>query len=376
MTSQKRMLLVSDFAGANYPSALYAMQQWSQYVSQSDKYDTILGPTTFAHRSFPVGSCGVTGRDAVLMIAQTCAGMTTVYWDRYVDELALEILRRNGVGAQPFYTDFNYGSAVNRWLLLANEMSCDYVLRVDPGTRPPDEPFDELMGNRLNAMADLGTNAVISHGYDGRLAIRDDFLLGEANDEVRKKAIEEQCRIIKAITHIDPKSQVTGGAMFTSRVPGIPAIPFQKSKKGLTLVWGSDDAFFQLLPATDGSKNIGAPAIPRFDKVGKPKTTIEYYRGVLGMVALYSVMSGRETEAINAVESFLQDLIPILNKEFCKRHDRNPHWRETFIRKEIAPDEFIEQIVLGWRNHVALVQEWQTVCRTLKGQLYPHIQIT
>ncbi len=370
MTSRKRLLLVLDFAAGNYPSALYAMQQWSQYISQSDEYETVLGPSTFDHRSFPFASGnGATVRDAVLMIANCCPGMTTVYWDRYIDELVLEILHRNGVTPQPFYRDFNYGSAVNRWLLLANEMSCEYILRIDPGTRPPDSRrFDDLMKEHLAEMDSSGLNAVVSRGYEGRLAIRDTFL-------IQGKA-QEQYSLIRSTTGVDPTNQVTGGAMFTSRVPGIPAIPFQKSKKGLTLVWGSDDAFFQLLPATRGSRKLAMSEIPRFDKVGKPKTTIEYYRGVAGMVALSSVIQGHEADAGRKVDAFLDKLIPLLDEEICQKNDKNSNWRESFIRNNIAPDEFIEEIVSGWHNYKELSRDWQSICKLLKGEVFPFIQIT
>lgn len=375
MNNKERILLTLDFTGANYPSALYAMQQWSQYASQGQKYDILLGPTTSGHRSSPIGAgLSLTGEKALTIIAQyKPKRMNIVRWDGDVDQIALGILKQNKISSQPFYTDFSYGGAVNRRLLLANEMSCNYIVRIDPGTRPPEEPpFDNLVELHINAIKQSPRDIVISLGYKDRLAIRDIFLIDE-------KAKEEQYKLIQKMTKINPQKQVTGGAMFTSPVPGTPAIPFQKSDKGLTSVWGSDDAIFQLLPETEGSEKLTTTEIPRFDAVGKPKTTIDYYRGVAGMVVLSSLLRGNsQKDAAEQIDEFVPELMELLDKEKCRANDKYNNWQDwqaSFTRQNIAPVEFIQQIADGLQNYRCLLKEWKDICNILKGKLSSSVQI-
>jgi hypothetical protein len=106
---------------------------------------------------------------------------------------------------------------VNRLLLLAHALRCSYLVRVDPGTLPPKESLDAVIDRHVRAI-NRGLT-VVSGQYEGRLAVRDDYLTEEANRQ-------EYFETIGRFVGVDPNIQVTGGPAFTSPVPGVPAIPF------------------------------------------------------------------------------------------------------------------------------------------------------
>ena len=45
-----------DFIGANFPAALYTIQQWWNYISRSEEYVCILGISNFADKDVELPS--------------------------------------------------------------------------------------------------------------------------------------------------------------------------------------------------------------------------------------------------------------------------------------------------------------------------------
>ena len=352
MLEKKQILVGIDFIGINFPSALYSLQQWATYVSRSDYFTPIIGVSTFCERDKSLPGCpNLTAAEAVKCIKECCPRVKVVHCDTEMNDIARGVLVKNAINSQPFWSSFSYGSVVNRMLLLANEASCDYLVRIDPGTVPPREnSFDEIMQQHISWIGD--SNIVVSRRYAGRLALRDIFLIeGKA---------DKQCDLVYRMTGIDPLSQVTGGAMFTSKIPGVPAVPFDSSEAGLTLVWASDDGIYQLLEKTKGSRNIGVVTIPRFDVVGKPKSTKEYYRGVAGTVFLSSLLQGGKSrqDAALDVEEFLGNLLELLDDKKCRLIDENDNWRNEFTKDKVTPDQFLEKIFAVSYTHLTL----PTIC--------------
>jgi len=310
-----------------------------------------------------------------------CPKLRYVVWDRGVDKMVETELANNGISSRPIYSDFNYGSIVNKGLLLANEVECRYLVRIDPGTMPPACGYDTILKEHI-ALIDHESasqkQVVVSRGYEGRIAVRDIFCIPH---KVRKHH-----NLVKKFTKVKVYSQITGGALFTSRIPGVPAIPFEMAGEGcLTLVWASDDGFFQLLEDTRGSKILKGLEVPRFDPVGKPKTTFEYYRGLAGMVFLSSLIGSADNDSpTEAVNRFIRRLKPLLNEaecqkndedEFQKKYNKKLKWFRDFGRDYVAPDNFLQKVKDGWENYQALVREWPSILKVLKGKLIPYIQI-
>lgn len=361
--SKPKILLGFDFAGvSNFPAALYSVQRWMQYAQRSNEYDVIFGVSISASRGeCLLGSNDLTVDGALKVISQY-ANITTV-WDNTVTVSANRILTdANIVSCQPYYEVFNYGSLVNRLLLLANVNDCQYFVRFDPGTLPPNSSsFDEMMG--VHRIVIGQTDRVVSRGYEGRTSLRDIYV----DDSIGHS------ELLTVYTDIVPERQVTGGAMFTSPVPGIPAICFDKSSAGLTLVWGSDDAYFQILPETNGSQKIDPSSIPRFDPVGKVKPNIEYYRGIAGMVFLSNYLQkGKYKFAAEKTAEYLRVihqsyLVPA--KYIFKDPDQTIE--QEFVVENIAPNAYLDKIVEGYKNHRALLANgtWQKIAQVLKDNV-------
>ncbi len=231
---QEKILVGVDFIGANFPSALYSLQRWTAYLALSKDFKPAIGISTSCERNKPLpGFRNFTAAEAFRAIKDSCKEIEVLCWDTQVSQLVLKELSNNKINSCPFWPEFSYGGVINRLLLLANVASCDYIVRIDPGTLPPlKKSFDDVINHHLLSMRKVGS--VISRGYEGRLALRDTFLTDGKSDE--------QGDLVKDITGINPLAQVTGGAMFTSRVPGVPAPPFPAyeqptGKKNPTLVW-------------------------------------------------------------------------------------------------------------------------------------------
>jgi len=375
MSEKTRLLLVLDFIGRNFPSALYTVQQWANYASRSYSYETVIGATTSGARGSVLNKKGrLSVRDALQEMKEYCQQCGFALWDREVDQAAQRILQEAGVSATPLYSDFNYGSIVNKGLLLASVMSCDYLVRVDPGTRPPPCDFDFVVSKHIGFIQQQrksGKNPVVSRGYEGRIAVRDIFAL--------PSKVWQHHDLVEQFTGVNVHAQVTGGALFTSAVPGIPAIPFCAAGEVLTLVWASDDGLYQLMEDTEGSRRLFGVDIPRFDAVGKPKTTFEYYRGLAGMVFLSALMRGfAREEAEKTVSDFITQLTLLLDEWKCQQNDeeefqreygRPLDWPRDFSPQLVAPDDFLDRIEEGWRNYGPLKAGWPDIVAELKPRL-------
>jgi len=378
-------MLMMDFIGTNFPSALFALQQWSSYLQDAKEHEALIGLSMWNSRSQPLPRCpNLTVREVGRVIREYCQGLPVVYWDSDVEKAVEAHLRREGIRSKPSFSSFSYGSIINRGLLLANEMNADYLVRVDPGTcphpqttRPTGETvkydWSTILKEHVSAIGN--TNAVVSLSYSGRLSVRNDFLKPEED--------EKQCKLVATFTGIDPRQQVTGGALFTSKVPGIPAIPFEPSKRGPTLVWGSDDGRYQLLDETRGSRNLNTHRqepifVPRFEAVGKPKTTIEYYRGLAGAVYLQALKESPD-KAKASVEEFLNQLRDeLLDHNKCQIHDKKTtvsEWVKSFVPNTVAPGEFLDKIADGLKGYITLREDWRQITSLLKGKLLSLIQI-
>ena len=386
---KERVMLLIDFIGVNFPSALYAIQQWSKYLKVSTEYEPFIGISAWASRLETMPTCqNLTVEEVIKTIKECCQGLPVVCWDEQVENTVSKILKDEGILCSPSYPVFSYGSIVNRGLLLANMVDCTYMVRVDPGTLPPEAHlFDTIFQEHILAIDK--SNKVVSRSYEDRLSVRDDFLRGEKlrlNDqcdclvcgnkvcprsfECKKLKLNEQCELVTRMAGIDPRDQVTGGAMFTSRLPGIPAIPFEGNKTGSTLVWGSDDGRYQIYSKTEGSKNLSVKVengkqkiiipIPRFDTVGKPKGFIEYYRGLAGAVYLNSLKKADIKEFVDMLKGQEEESYKdgLLKHEICNMKEFTP--------ENIAPLNFLEKIDEGYKNYDMLVGRWQEICDIIK----------
>lgn len=373
------VLLVLDFTGRNFPSALYTIQQWTPYVKKSDHFSVSIGLMTSQGRDEKLNEKGdMTVHDALTTIREYCLGLHFVIWDKEVDEKLERLLEAEDISSRPTYPSFNYGSIVNKGLLLANAISSQYLTRVDPGTLPPERDFDKVFKKHVDFID--SNQRVTSRGYKGRMAVRDFF--------AKRSEIKNHHCLVEKMTEVPVKAQVTGGALFTSTVPGIPAIPFRETpQSGRILVWASDDGIYQRIKAAEGSAPRGGVKVPRFDRVGKPKTSFEYYRGLGGMVYLSALLDAQENRKMNdkspsshideargKVSSFIEALKPLLDEDKCqsndeaefeKEHGRKLNWKLDFQRSEVAEDSFLIQIEEGLRNYTTLRDEWPKICKLI-----------
>lgn len=364
MTKDGRVLVGMDFIGVNFPSALYSLQRWAAYLAEGTAFEPVIGVTTSCAANDPLPDLSsLTAREAVHIVRDCASNLKVLHWHTGIDKVATMELLQNGITSLPFWPDFSYGGVVNRLLLLATVSRCDFIVRVDPGTLPPAEmSFEDIMRVHISSIGT--TSAVVSRGYQGRLALRDTFVVKEKS--------ADHCDLVRDLTGVDARAQVTGGAMFTSRVPGIPAPAFPAydlaSRRLPTLVWASDDGIYQTLSSTTSSTKINRVEVPRFDAVGKPKPTREYYRGVAGAVFLRALRTGDE-HPHEHVRVFLQRLDEMLDDAKCRNIDGNAHWREEFNQENVAPNQFLDRIREGWTNYQHLCQEWARIATVLKDRI-------
>lgn len=392
-----RVLIGIDFIGANFPAALYSLQQWWNYVSQSPSHVCVVGVSNSCDRSAPLrGAKLLTPTDALKTLAAFIPTGQLAQWTTDIDAGLLDELGRNGCRSQPFYAEFNYGSVDNRLLLLAVAHGCDYLVRIDPGTLPPKpKSFAELMKDH-ETMIGGNRGAVVSRRYTDRLALRHMYVKGDQ--------VEEHVKQAKCYTDVNVEKQVTGGAMLTFRTPGVPAIclpPPDPAKDGLTLVWASDDGWYQMLTdrdveghllsgPTDAGKTAPSPAgrieghrlddppdrdgavpnrVGRADPEGKPKRPDEYYRGILGAACLKRIREGAGVDAARSwAEEFRKKLLEsLLDDKECRRAD--PEWRKWFTLEKMVPEGFVQAIMAGYGNYGRLLPEWEKACEVLRPLL-------
>lgn len=262
--------------------------------------------------------------------------------------------------ARPFFPSFSYGGFLNQAFILATYAECDYVLRVDPGTAPPEE-LGEILIEHFDTLDSESDVEVVSGQYQDRLAYRDRLYRHDTN-------ADEYLRFVGRFTGVDLRKQVTGGAMFTATTPGVPAMPFEmftaaSGKQEPTLVWGSDDALFQLHspPTLPCGRVFLEHAVPRFDPVGKAKLPEEYFRGVAGMVYLRTLLERRRSR--ESVSRFIAELNPYLSPDRPECRDpNNPACTLLPLRlADVAPALFLDKIDIGHANYTRLCRDWTEI---------------
>ena len=356
----KRVLLGIDFIGENFPAALYTIQQWWYYVTRNnEQYDCIFGVSNFCnrHASLP-GTDVLTPNDVPRILRAFIPEKKLVQWTSDIDaDLIAKIEKKSS--AIPFFSEFNYGSVINRLLLLATSHDCDYLVRLDPGTLPPKTgiTFQDLMYSHERRIAS-NKYTVVSQCYKNRLALRDMF--------VKEGMKVKHAELIKEYTGINVDNQITAGAMLTFKIPGVPAPCFPSDGNGaLTMVWASDDGIYSILSKTKNqSVSLTEAPIERFDAEGKSKNPIEYYHGILGAVCLKTICDGYNLEQVrDQAQRFLNDLKDIIDPQKCKKIGLT--WDQMFSVDMIAPYNFLKNIQIGYQNYSRLLNDWEKICKIL-----------
>ena len=358
----QRILLGIDFTGENHRAAYSSITQWWQFISDSSHYTPVLGVSNFCEKKKTLpGNDHVTPESAHPFLKSVIPADRLAHWTSDIDDQISKEAVKQGFQSIPFYSRFSYGGLVNRLLLMACANDCRYLVRIDPGTHPPAGiSFDELMKEHEQWIED-NEYGIISRRYLDRLALRHMFVR-----EGQKSAHKE---LVQHATGIPVEAQITGGAMFTQRVPGVPAVCFPPTETNLTLVWASDDGLYQTLKETKNHcKVLGTHPIPRFDSVGKQKKSTEYYRGICGAVYLQALKTDlSRQQAIHKLEHFIDVLKQeILDGAQCSRLDNNPQWNVSFCLEELAPTDFLSAIQTGYENHKSLMPEWVELSKGLR----------
>lgn len=342
-------MLSLSFSGGNWENAVETLKRFRKAYS-SDRFSIIVGIETNGDRNSELPWSNKATNDVFSEIRNQ-GWNDFIFWDEQLSQLIFDknILKDL---PKPFYKSFSYGSAVNRMLLLAKYKQCDFMARIDPGTESPqDKDICDLLQPHVDMLNKDPKLIAISGQYEGRLAIRDN------NIYCYKK--EEYLNFIEKMTGINPKNQVTGGALFTFKVPGIPLIPFEpyNPPDGLTFVWASDDGFLQNLGL---AKVCDVTKIPRFDSVGMPKSPNEYFSGVGGMVYLNALMKKNLVEA----KKILYDFIVELDNSFlCASLPINKG--NVPLSLDFIPTEYLIKIEEGWDNYRQLREQWDEVISTI-----------
>jgi hypothetical protein len=356
-----RILLGIDFVGDNWHTARSTVEQWWQFAADSAVYDVALGVSNFCRRKEVLpGSDSITPESVHQNLASMIPADRLAHWTSDIDDQVLTEAVRHGFHAVPLYSQFNYGSIVNRLLLMASARDCQYLVRVDPGTRPPtNTPFDRLMDEHRRLIEDDGYE-VVSRRYGSRLALRHMFVRPGLED-IHKNLVQDA-------TGVKIDSQVTGGAMFTQRTPGVPAVCLPPHDGQPTLVWASDDAIYHFLPQTrTHSKMLESYPLPRFELAGKAKSPAEYYRGIVGAIFLRSLTKGTShNQAVSELEAFIQQLkSEMLDVAKCSQYSGDSQWLSSFSPENLAPAAFLDAIRAGYVNHQKLLPEWNGLVETL-----------
>lgn len=358
----RRVLLGIDFIGDNWHAALSSIERWWEFVSTSAHYWVLVGVSNFCQRQEILpGSVDVTPDSVHRILTSFIPADRLTHWTSDIDGRVLVEAQRQGCRSVPLYSAFNYGSIVNRLILMAHAKGCEYLVRIDPGTCPPEGvSFDALMSEHERSIDD-NTYAVVSRQYAGRLALRHMFA-----KEGRELA---HTKLVRRMTGVHVDAQITGGAMFTQRMPGVPAVCFPPPKEGLTLVWASDDGIYQTLKCTKAHcRVLQSCPVPRFDSVGKIKGPLEYYRGIVGAAFLHSLENhASRRKAEGELDHFMDELkAGILDESKCSHYDGNSDWATNFCLRGLAPSDFLDAIEIGYANHTRLLSEWDGIADALR----------
>jgi hypothetical protein len=234
----------------------------------------------------------------------------------------------------PFYRGISYGGNVNHLLILAAFAGAGTLVRVDPGTFPLDDPA-RFLDRHYDALA---RRRLVSGVYDGRLALRDDFV-----PEARRKDYYE---LIARRTGTDPLRQLTGGAALARKVDSVPDIAFDG-----VMAYSSDDGFHQRFGCADVDPEW---KVGRRDP-GYPQSCGEYVHRLANAVVL-DLRHGGETDpdaAALGARQFLEELKEIAGPGF----DIRP-----------AP---ARAIFAGYENYIELRRHWAEVLNAASGRIAP-----
>jgi hypothetical protein len=332
----KKILLGIGYAGDNEARALRTIEAFGSYFcgEPGSSYDVCLGVDTAAALR--------PGLDPVRHLFREI-----VVWD---ESATTEALAAVDSAPRPFYPEFSYGGLINRLLVLGGVAQCDYVLRVDPGTLPPADA-GSMIARQIDSLA---TYRVVSGVYADRLAFRDRAYR-------RESTRDKYLQFVNAQTGVDIHHQLTGGALFLAATPGVPALPVaawpRRSEQGTrnapALVWGSDDAIYQVggVPA----RVFADHRIPRHDPFGKAKQPAEYFLGVAGMAYLRRLGQGDDSR------SWIPEFVAALNAFLDPSLEENNQDDACLLpldADEIAPPDFLDRIAAAFENHARLRAVW------------------
>lgn len=341
-----KIMLGLSFSGGNWKNAMESLSRFRKAYEPGSDFSIIMGVETLDNL------------DSILQLSDkpTAEVFKTIedqnwdaflFWDGQLNticKLALADLPKH------FNDDFSYSSAVNHMLLLARYAGYDFLVRIDSGTdMPAGRRLRELIETAVEMLDHDRSISDMSGQYDRRLAIRDNNIYCYKN--------EEYYRFVERMTGINSEMQGTEGALFTSRIPGILTIPFEPlaPPKGLTLVWVSNDGFFQR-PPVYGKVNPSI-RIPRFDSFGFPKSPSDYFLDVGSMVLLNSLMGGKSPE--EAEKELRQFVLELDDRFLCTSLPVNKG--KVPLPLDFVSQQFLFKVRDGWENYQKLVSWWEEV---------------
>ncbi|MBI4144110.1 hypothetical protein HY486_02595 [Candidatus Woesearchaeota archaeon] len=219
-------------------------------------------------------------------------------WDVESREALKNYCRDRGVLFVP------YGGNNNQLALLSKKVGADWFLRLDRDCCPHPEHSLKQIISAHGALLDAGCN-VVSGGYEGRLALTDEFIA----EEKRKEWYD----FVYDHTGVDSRTQLIAGACLSTKVP-LPTPTFLPGREysSRVLSWASDDAFYGLLNVMDGRTVLKSNELviqKRSNARRSRKFVQEYVLEKVGAtVCLYSLFQQITPEMINGKEMFLADV--------------------------------------------------------------------
>ncbi len=140
----------------------------------------------------------------------------------------------------PFDPEFSYGGILVKTQALATLAGCSFVVRTDPTTRPPKDLVAAIL--RHIKRIEMNEADVVAGKYDGRFAVRTDFL-PQKPQELHEELRAELFRLVERFTKVVPEDQIIGGALYTCRTECSPPPPLGAEKRVAIVL--SDDGFMK-----------------------------------------------------------------------------------------------------------------------------------
>ena len=315
-------------------------------IARSSRYKFVLGlETELDRKKIPDVKTGQSFIDAI----EGQKWSECYLWDQGVNEYLNGILSQ--FNCRPFFDSFSYGAAVNRLIILTNITKSDYLIRVDPGTRCP-EDFDKLVGIHIEEIQ-KGIK-VISGQYTERLGIRDDFVTPGLKSSYYD--------LINDYTGINPcyGKQVTSGAALTLAKDGPPAIVFEGVR-----VWASDDGLYQLQYPRESKVQTNVKIIR--EASGVELSVSSYMSRVANMVMLNNIIQNMSNEeSIKRVHEFLKKIDGFIFKGALKNGGKFDY----DIEIAFAGCKVNERAILdGYEKFDCLKENWNEIVKTILANL-------